>query len=199
MTQRACFPAKFLLVSSWCTSRFLITAVHRSIKMTWANQTTRPSNAKLYKHQEFPTSGFKAMHYGMDASSEHQLSNVRHYLIFVSASCLFTFYWSCLIPSSFIHILLILKKYIRLSFKWRFPGKFEGKKLHLKSWFQAKNFWQAAISSKESEVSLKDDEVNSWRSDALKLHSRRRGSNASGSKRELVARVFATSEMGIPV
>ena len=34
------------------------------------------------------------------------------------------------------------------------------------------------------------DEVTSWRSDALKLYCRQRGLKVSGSKQELVARVF---------
>jgi len=41
--------------------------------------------------------------------------------------------------------------------------------------------------------------VNSWRSDALKLYCRQQGLKVSGSKQELVAHVFAASEMGIPV
>ena len=55
------------------------------------------------------------------------------------------------------------------------------------------------MSSEESEESLTYNEVNSWRSDALKLYCRQRGLKVSGSKQELVARVFAASEMGIPV
>ena len=49
------------------------------------------------------------------------------------------------------------------------------------------------------EDSLTYNEVNSWPSDALKLYWRKRGLKVSGSKQELVARVFAASEMGIPV
>ena len=60
-------------------------------------------------------------------------------------------------------------------------------------------FLTAAMSSEESEESLTYDEVNSWRSDALKLYCRQRGLKVSGSKQDLVARVFAASEMGIPV
>ena len=41
--------------------------------------------------------------------------------------------------------------------------------------------------------------MTSWCSDALKLYCRQRGLKVSGSKQELVARVFAASEMGIPV
>ena len=55
------------------------------------------------------------------------------------------------------------------------------------------------MSSEESKESLTYDEVTSWRSDALKLYCRQRGLKVSGSKQELVARVFAASEMGIPV
>ena len=55
------------------------------------------------------------------------------------------------------------------------------------------------MSSEEPKESLTYNEVNSWRSDALKLYFRQRGLKVSGSKQELVARVFAASEMGIPV
>jgi len=55
------------------------------------------------------------------------------------------------------------------------------------------------MSSEESEKSLTYDEVNSWRCDALKLYCRQRSLKVSGSKQELVARVFAASEMGIPI
>ena len=55
------------------------------------------------------------------------------------------------------------------------------------------------MSSEESKESLTYDEVTSWRSDALKLYCRQRGLKVSGSKQELVARVFAASEMAIPV
>ena len=55
------------------------------------------------------------------------------------------------------------------------------------------------MSSEQSEESLTYDEVNSWRSDALKLYCRQRGLKVSGSKQELVTCVFASSEMGIPV
>jgi len=56
------------------------------------------------------------------------------------------------------------------------------------------------MSSEESEESLTYNEVSSWRSDTLKLYCRQRGLKVSGSgKQELVARVFAASEMGIPV
>ena len=54
------------------------------------------------------------------------------------------------------------------------------------------------MSSEESEESLTCDEVNSWRSDTRELYCRQRGLNVSGSKQEMVARVFAASEMGIP-
>ena len=49
------------------------------------------------------------------------------------------------------------------------------------------------------EESLTYDEVNSWRSDTLKLYCHKRGLKVSGSKQKLVAREFAASEMGIPV
>ena len=55
------------------------------------------------------------------------------------------------------------------------------------------------MSSEESKESITYDEVTSWRSDALKLYCRQWGLKVSGSKQELVARVFAASEMGIPV
>jgi len=55
------------------------------------------------------------------------------------------------------------------------------------------------VSSEESEESLIYDEVNSQRSDALKLYCRQRGLKSSRGKQELVARVFAASEMGMPV
>lgn len=41
--------------------------------------------------------------------------------------------------------------------------------------------------------------MNYWRSDALKLYCRQRGLIVSVSKKEMVARMFAVSEMGIPV
>ena len=41
--------------------------------------------------------------------------------------------------------------------------------------------------------------MNHWRSDALKLYCRQRGLIVSVSKKEMVARMFAVSEMGIPV
>ena len=53
------------------------------------------------------------------------------------------------------------------------------------------------MSSEESEESLTYDEVNYWRSGALKLYCRQRGLKVSGSKQELVARVFTALEMGI--
>ena len=53
------------------------------------------------------------------------------------------------------------------------------------------------MSSEESKESLTYDEVTSWRSDALKLYCRQRGLKVSGSKQELVARVFAASEMAL--
>ncbi|CAH3149112.1 unnamed protein product [Pocillopora meandrina] len=49
--------------------------------------------------------------------------------------------------------------------------------------------------SETSELSL--EEVNTWKVDALKLFCR--GLKTSGAKAELVARVFAASEMGIQV
>ena len=55
------------------------------------------------------------------------------------------------------------------------------------------------MSSEESEESLTYNEVNSWRSDALMLYCRQRGSKVSRSNQELVACVFAASKMGIPV
>ena len=55
------------------------------------------------------------------------------------------------------------------------------------------------MSSEESEESLTYDEVNSWRSEALKFYCRKRGLKVSGSKQELVASVFTASEMEIPV
>ncbi|XP_066023281.1 uncharacterized protein [Pocillopora verrucosa] len=51
--------------------------------------------------------------------------------------------------------------------------------------------------SETSELSL--EEVNTWKVDALKLFCRKRNLKTSGAKAELVARVFATSEMGIQV
>ena len=55
------------------------------------------------------------------------------------------------------------------------------------------------MSSEESQESLTYDEVNSWRSDALKLYFRQRGGKVSRSKQELVARVFAASEMVLKI
>ena len=55
------------------------------------------------------------------------------------------------------------------------------------------------MSSEEPEESLTYNEVNSWRSDALKLYCRQRGLKVSRSSQELVACVFAASDMGIPV
>ena len=49
--------------------------------------------------------------------------------------------------------------------------------------------------STTSELSL--EEVNTWKVDALKLFCRKRNLKTSGSKAELVARVFAATEMGI--
>ena len=49
------------------------------------------------------------------------------------------------------------------------------------------------------EESLTYEEVKTWRSDALKLYCHKRGLKVSGSKQKLFARVFAASEMGIPV
>ena len=46
------------------------------------------------------------------------------------------------------------------------------------------------MSSEGSKESLTYDEVTSWSSDALKLYCRQRGLKVSGSKQELVARVF---------
>lgn len=85
---------------------------------------------------------------------------------------------SCLISLSLIHLLPILINYIcRTVLSDGFRIILRGK-LHLKSWFQVKNFWPAALSSKES---LTYDEVNSWCSDALKLSCRQRDLNVSGS------------------
>ena len=55
------------------------------------------------------------------------------------------------------------------------------------------------MNSEESEESLTYDEVNTWRSDTLKLYCCQRGLKDSGSKQELVAHVFAALEMRIPV
>ena len=71
---------------------------------------------------------------------------------------------SCLISPSLIHLLPILINYIRRKFQATVSGSFWGKKINLKSWFQAKNFWPAAMSSEESKESLTCDEVTSWRS-----------------------------------
>ena len=53
------------------------------------------------------------------------------------------------------------------------------------------------MSSDSSSLSL--DEVNTWNVDALRLFCRKRQLKVSGNKAELVARVFAVSELGIPV
>ena len=53
------------------------------------------------------------------------------------------------------------------------------------------------MSSNSNSLSL--DEVNTWNVDALRLFCRKRQLEASGNKAELLARVFAASEMGIPV
>lgn len=53
------------------------------------------------------------------------------------------------------------------------------------------------MSSDSSSLSL--DEVNTWNVDALRLFCRKRNLKVSGNKVELVARVFAASEKGIPV
>ena len=53
------------------------------------------------------------------------------------------------------------------------------------------------MSSDSSSVSL--NEVNMWNVDALRLFCHKRNLRVSGNKAELVARVFAASEMGIPV
>lgn len=53
--------------------------------------------------------------------------------------------------------------------------------------------------SSETEVSYSYEEIETWKVDALKLYCRRRNLKVSGSKRELVARVFAASEMKIQV
>ena len=53
------------------------------------------------------------------------------------------------------------------------------------------------MSSNSSSLSL--DEVNTWNVDALRLFCRKRNLKVSGNKVELVARVFAASEKGIPV
>ena len=56
------------------------------------------------------------------------------------------------------------------------------------------------MSSEESKEALTYDEVTSWRSDPLKLYCHQRGLKVSGirSNQELVARVFAALEVGIP-
>ena len=46
---------------------------------------------------------------------------------------------------------------------------------------------------------LSYEEVQSWCIDALKTYCRKRNLKVAGSKTELVAHVFAASEMGIPV
>lgn len=53
------------------------------------------------------------------------------------------------------------------------------------------------MSSDSSSLSLA--EVNTWNVDALRLFCRKRNLKVSGNKAKLVARVFAASEMGIPV
>ncbi|KAK2548654.1 hypothetical protein P5673_031095 [Acropora cervicornis] len=53
------------------------------------------------------------------------------------------------------------------------------------------------MSSDSSSLSLA--EVNTWNVDALRLFCRKRNLKVSGNKAELVSRVFAASEMGIPV
>ena len=53
------------------------------------------------------------------------------------------------------------------------------------------------MSSDSSSLSL--DEVNTWNVDAFRLFCRKRHLKVSGNKAELVARLFAASEMGIPV
>ena len=47
--------------------------------------------------------------------------------------------------------------------------------------------------------SLLLDEVNTWNVNALRLFCRKRNLEVSGNRAELVARVFAASEMGIAV
>ena len=51
------------------------------------------------------------------------------------------------------------------------------------------------MSSKE----LSFEEVQTWQVDALKTYCHKRNLKTTGSKAELVARVFAVSEMGIPL
>ena len=53
------------------------------------------------------------------------------------------------------------------------------------------------MSSDSSSLSL--DDVNTWNVDALRLFCRKRQLRVSGNKAELVARVFAASERGVPV
>ena len=53
------------------------------------------------------------------------------------------------------------------------------------------------MSSDSSSLSL--DEVNTWSVDVLRMFCHKRNLKVSGKKTELVARVFAASEMGIPV
>ena len=112
------------------------------------------------------------------------------YCVNIRFSFASVYFSPCPISPSLIHLLPILINYICLKFQATVSGSFWGKKLHLKWWFQAKNFWPAAMSSEESKESLTYDEVTSWRSDALKLYCRQRGLKVSGSKQELVARVF---------
>ena len=53
------------------------------------------------------------------------------------------------------------------------------------------------MSSDSSSLPL--DEVNTWNVDAFRLFCRKRHLKVSGNKAELVVRLFAASEMGIPV
>ena len=130
------------------------------------------------------------MHYGIGAPEKWAPTLESPPLMNIRFSFASVYFSPCPISPSLIHLLPILINYIRRKFQATISGLFLGKKLHLKSWFQAKNFWPAAMSSDESKESLSYDEVTSWRSDALKLYCRQGGLKVSESKQELVARVF---------
>ena len=59
------------------------------------------------------------------------------------------------------------------------------------------NYFQVCYEMSSDSSSLSLDEVNTWNVDALRLFCRKRHLKVSGNKAELVARVFATSEMGL--
>ena len=90
-----------------------------------------------YKHQEFPASRFNS-----------RISAI--YRIIIRFSFASVYLSSCLISPSLIHLPPILINSMRLKFQATVSGSFSGQKLHLKSWFHAKNFWSAAMSSEES-------------------------------------------------